>query len=397
MKRDQRRLGPRLALLVAVLLAPVLLAGCWGVAAIEKTGLVSLMGIDTAPGNQYRVTIAVTNPLGLPTPIGGTPGGQPELVRSAVGSSILDALRTLAATTYLKLDFTHTRGIVVSQAVARLGLAAPLEFVARSRQFEETPMLYVARGESASSILSESQKMMPDAGEVLIGTTTWAQHLFPGYADHVFTFLNQMQTEGDQPATAGVSIASSQGQGSSAAFRLTGTAMFRRDRLVGWLDGPQSLGWLVATGRAREQILVARARNGGTFTLEIRGDRRRIRITQTSSGPHADIRVDVGAQLMSADGAPSAFWASAAQLAAVRDSAASVLTSDVRGALQEAQSAGSDIFSLGEYVRLQDPGAWYRLKANWNTSAFAHLPIVIQVHVTIRSVGKLFCPLLQPC
>lgn len=396
MKRNKRRLGPLVAVLATVVVAP-LLSGCWGVASMEQTGLVALMGIDTAPGNEYLVTIAVTNPLGLPTPTGGAPGGPPELVRSAVGSSIADAVRSLVATTYLQLDFTHMRGIVVSQAVARLGLAAPLELMARSRQFEETPMLYVARGESASAILTKSQEMMPDAGAVLAGTMVWAQHLFPGYADRVFSFLDQMQTEGDEPATAGVSVASSQGHGPTLAFRLTGTAMFRSDRLVGWLDRPQSLGWLVATGRAKQQILVAPARNGGTFTLEIRGDRRRVRITQTPTGPHADIRVDVLAQLMSADRAPAAFWASPAALAAARAGVASVLTSDIRSALEGAQSAGSDIFSLGEYVRLQDPAEWYRLKGNWNTSAFPHMPVAIQVLVTISSVGKQFCPIVQPC
>ncbi len=397
MKGDGHRIGLRLAVLITVLMAAVVLTGCWGGAAMEKTGLVALMGIDTAPENGYRVTIAVVNPLGLPTPTGGRPGGPPELLRSAVGVTVGDAVRSLAATTYLDLGFTDMRGIVVSQAVARKGLAGPLEFMARSRQFEETPMLYVARGESASAILSKSEQMMPDAGEVLVGTATWAQNLFPVYADRVFTFLNQMQTKGDEPATAGVSIASSEGHGPTLAFRLTGTAMFRGDRLVGWLDGPQSLGWLVATGRAKKQILSAQAHNGGTFTFEIGGDRRRIRVTQTSAGPQADIRVDVGAQVMSAGDAPAGFWASPAALAALREGAALVLTSDIRSALRQAQGAGADIFSLGEYVRLQDPAAWYGLKGSWNTSSFQHMTVTVQVLVTIRSVGKRFCPILGPC
>ena len=375
-----------------MLVTALLLTGCWGVAPMEKTGLVALMGIDMASGNRYRVTVAVINPLGLPTPTGGTAGGTPELLRSAVASTTAEAVRRLSATTYLNLDFTHVKGIVVSEQVARMGLAAPLEFMARSPQFLETSWLYVAHGESAATILSDSQQMTPDAGEVLAGTTAWAQHLFPGYADRLFTFLNQMQTVGDEPATAGVGVDTSQGKGPTLAFRLTGTAMFRADRLVGWLDESQTFGWLVATGRAKQQTFVAPASDGGAFTLQLLGVRRRIRITHGASGPQAEIRVDVKVAVVATERAPADFWASPAASQVVRASAVEVLTTDIRAALQVAQSAGADIFSLGEYVRVQDPADWYRMRGRWNTSAFGHMPASVQVVVNISALGKKFCP-----
>ncbi len=396
----RRCAGPpisRTAAPIMLLVAALLLTGCWGVAPMEKTGLVALLGVDSASGDRYRVTVAVINPLGLPTPTGGAANGAPELLRSAVASSTAEAVRRLSATTYLNLDFTHIRGVVVSEQVARAGLAAPLEFMAGSPQFLETPWLYVARGESAAAVLRESQRMMPDAGEVLAGTTAWAQHLFPGYADRLFTFLNQMQTEGDEPATAGVSADAAQGQGPTLAFRLTGTAMFRGDRLVGWLDEPQTLGWLLATGRGQQQTLVAPAPGGGSFTLQILASDHRIRITPGAAGPRADLRVQLRVALVAAEHAPADFWANPAALRIVRASAAGLVTGDIRAALQAAQGVGADVFSLGEHVRVQDPADWYPVRDLWNTSAFGRMPVSIQVRVDVSALGKRFCSLLGPC
>ena len=383
----------RAAALAGAVVSALLLGGCWGVASMEKTGLVALMGIDAARGSGYRVTVAVIDPLGLPTPTGGAPEGKPELLRSAVASTMPEAVRKLSGTTYLNLDFTHIKGIIVSAQVAQGGLAAPLEFLTRTPLFLETSWVYVARGDSAAKVLRQSEQMTPDAGEVLVGTTTWAHQLFPAYADRLFDLLDQMQTVGDEPATAGVSVATTQGQGPTLAFRMTGTAMFRADRLVGWLDERQTLGWLVATGRATRQTFVAPAAGGGLFTLELLGARRRIRIVPGPSGPRADLRVDIRVALVATERAPADFWSRPSASRAILVGAADTLTGDIRSALQAAQGVGADIFSLGEYVRLQDPEAWSTLRASWDASSFARLPVAIQVNVDIGTFGKKFCPM----
>ena len=390
--RDRRPLS-RAAGLAAVLVAALLLSGCWGVASMEKTGLVALLGIDVAPGGAYRVTAAIIDPLGLPTPAGGSPESTPELLRSAEGGSTAEAIRKLSGSTYLNLDFTHMKGIIVSTQVARMGLAPALEFLTRNPLFLETPWVYVAHGETAASILTESQHMTPDAGEVLTGTTAWAQHLFPSYAARLFTLLDRMQTVGDEPATAGVSVDTTQGKGPTLAFRMTGTAVFRADRLMGWLDGRQTLGWLVATGRAKQQTFVAPASGGGVFILQVLRTRRRVRITSGGAGPEADIRVNVKLSLVATQRAPADFWSNPSASRMLRTSAADTLTGDISSALRAAQSLGADIFSLGEYVRVQDPAAWSKMRAQWDASSFGRMPVSIHVRVDITTLGKKFCPM----
>lgn len=390
----------RAAMLLLLLVAGLLQTGCWGVASMEKTGLVTLLGIDLAPHHELRVTVAVISPIGVTTAAGTGGGGggssnPPELVRSATAASTLQAIQQLSAETYLNLDFTHIKGVVVSVPLAEAGLAGPLEFLTEAIRFEATPWLYVARGETASQLLQASQQAVPDAGEVLNGTATWGQYYFPAYADRVFTFTDQMLTAGDQPATVGITLTRSpQGKGQTMGFALTGMALFRGDRLVGWLDAAQSLGWLLASGRSRSPSLDVRGPGGALVSLQILGVRRRVLVRAAPGGPRLDLRLHVALAVRGVAGAPLNFWARPADLDRVATEAARRLAADVQAALRVAQAAGSDVFGLGERVRLQDPGYWRAVRNRWDTGPFRQLPVAVQVQVRVRQLGKAFAAAL---
>lgn len=375
----------------------LLLTGCWGLASMEQTGLVTLLGMDALPGGQYQVTVGVVNPFGLPTPTGSSPGGQPELVRSAVGPSPAAALLRLSASSYLDLDFSHLQGVIVSTALARAGLATPLGFLARSAPFVQTPLLLIARGESAAAVVHESQAMLPDGGQVLTGTSAWARDLFPVHPVRLFRFLDQTQITGDQPTAPGLRVPSAQGQSTSTAFSLDGTALFRGDRLVGWLGQAATLGWLLATDRVRAQTVLVPTAAGGVYTVQLNATHCQVQVWQGAHGPEAHLRIRVRASLLAIQAAPADFWGHPAEVTAVEAATARQLAADVRQGLRAARAAGSDVFGLGEYVRIHDPQAWYRMDGDWNTVGFPQLPVTLQVGVTLRALGKRFCPLRGLC
>ena len=71
--------------------------------------------------------------------------------------------------------------------------------------------------------------------------------------------------------------------------------------------------------------------------------------------------------------------------------AARTLDQDVTAALHQTQALGSDPFEIGEFVRLQDPAYWYRVRSLWAGSAFPQVPLRTQVSVRISSVGDILC------
>jgi len=373
------------------------LGGCWGIPPLERAGLVSLLAIDAASGGGYQVTATVVTPPGAGSPgYGQSPVGNAVLLRQATSASVADAVHRLDATSYLDLDLTHLEAVIVSEELARAGLAAPLAYPANAPEAVATPWLLVARGQPAADVLRGLQASRPQPGEVVVETVTDARNRTPYRAEHVFDFLDRIQLEGDDPTTAGVRVEPAAGGAVTTPLRLTGVALFRGERLEGWLDGDAALGWAVATGRVRHSILVLPA-DGGSFSVEILGARRLVRVRPGPGGPQADIDVRATARLAAAQGVPSDFWRSPGRADALRQAAEAALARDVGSAVRAAQAGGADVFSLGQFVRVEDPADWRLLQPRWGDSGFPHLPVSARVRVALQSLGSLSCPVVGPC
>lgn len=387
----------RRAFVVTPLLSMLLLSGCWHTIPLEKRGLVSMLAVDQAPGGGYRVSVAVVSPPGLPAPgpsgQSGGQGGPVVLLRSSVSPSVVKAIHDLTETTYLHLDFTHLHEMLVSEAVARAGLATVLEYPARSLEFNQSDWLLITRGTGAAELMERTQQVQPRPGEVLSETVRWNRLHTPYPAERVFTFLKKMLLAGDEPTTVGVSVASTPGGPRTTPFRITGLAMFRRDRLVGWLDGERALGWAIATGRVHHLPLVV-PRAGGHVDLELMGSRRRVAVSEDHGTPRIQLTLSIEADLVAAQGTPADYWRQPQRLHSIGEAAAQIVQHDVEQAIRAAQSDGTDVFSLGEYVRLQDVAAWRAMRENWNQRDFGRVPVDVRVRVHVGSVGEILSPLL---
>jgi spore germination protein KC len=377
----------------AALLAAILLGGCWGIPPVEKSGLVMLMGIDQA-GEAYRVSLLVGRPSGTPSSgFGGAAKGNPATLDEATAPTVAQAIVRIRAASPLYLDFTHLAVVVVSSALARAGLADPLALAATTAHVVETPWLLVARDTSAVSILQALEDKLPRPGDVAVDTIVQARLGTPYRAGHLFTLLKEMSLEGDQFATAGAGLRRS---ADGPRLELSGVALFRADRLVGWLDGGAAWGWLLATGRAGRPVLSVPTPDG-PVGLQVLGDRRTIRVSPLAGGPTATVTVRIGAAVVSLPPGPADFWRTPAQEEAVRGAAESAIAADVAAALAAARAAGADVFSLGEFVRVRDPRRWEAVASTWNTEGFRRLPVGIAVQVALHSLGEAACPVLGAC
>ncbi len=395
-----RRRARRVAVMAVLLGASVLLGGCWHMIPLEKRGLVSLLAIDAAPAGRYQVTVAVIQPPGLPPPgpsgQGGGAGGTPVFLRSASSRSVAAAVQMLTESTYLHLDFTHLEAVLVSESVARSGLAPALDYIADSPELSQTAWLLVVRRGTAHALLETTEKDLPRPNEVLSQTVEWTRIHTPYQAERVMTAFKEMPLAGMAFTTAGTSAGTSQSGAQTVPFVVAPEALFRGDRLVGWLQGPAALGWAVAMQHIHHQLLTESIPLG-RFDLEMVGARRQIRVAPDGSHPpRVALTLRVNAHLADMVGSGD-FWQSPQRLQTMEAAAAQLLAADVEDGLRTAQAAGADIFGLGEHVRLQDPAYWDLARADWSAHAFPALPVDVHVRVTVSSVGEILCPLIGRC
>ena len=374
------------------------MSGCWGVPPMEQVGLVSLLAIDRSQADGVELTASID----MPTSASATPGlGQmaQALVRRAAGRTLQEAVGRLRTQSYLTIGFDHLEALLVSQSVARAGLATPLADMTTSPEFVTTPYLLVVRHGSAGAVLEALRSAKPRPEVVVTNTINQARVRTPYRPRRLYDFLQRAQLAGDGFVTSGVAVNAAQpGGATSPAFEVEGQAMFDRDRLAGWLGADSALGWALATGEAGHPTIELDDAHGG-YGLEVLRDVRRVRI-RGEPGPEgvaADLDIRVRARLSAAQAVPVDWWSDPDAVTRLARATAVRVAMDVLAALAEAQADRADVFSLGEYVRVQDPGAWARLGARWDGVGFPHLPVRVRVHVAIAHLGTLVCPPFAPC
>ena len=134
--------GIRRGLLAVLLLAPLLLGGCYGGQEIESSLFVIAMAVDPAPEGTLTVTVkalsgtqeaggASVQDAENASASGGQTGGAEQaepgyIVLSATAPSCLRALSLLSATTPRTLNLSQLQEIVISQTLAQTDAALPL-------------------------------------------------------------------------------------------------------------------------------------------------------------------------------------------------------------------------------------------------------------------------------
>jgi spore germination protein KC len=200
---------------------------------------------------------------------------------------------------------------------------------------------------------------------------------------------------GQDFATAGVRVDPQGGQDIATPFTVQGLAVFRGGRQVGWLDGGAALGWATAAGHLQHQAMTVNA-GGVHFTVDLLGEHRRVSVQPGADGPQLLLRANVYAHLVGG-GPPGGGELTGPSMRALEHLAASALANDVDAALAQARALGSDVFGLGEYVRVRDPRWWQGVQAAWSARYFPQVPVSVRIQVQINSIGSELCPLLAGC
>lgn len=132
---------------VAVLLQPLLLAGCWDRVEINEVALVTGLGID----QKNEQTIELTAEMHIPKVSegdggGGGSGGPETFVRSGEGHTIADAISDLQEKLPREVFWGQTKVIVFGEQLAKDGIRVPLDFLTRHPQPRLRAQMFVAKG-----------------------------------------------------------------------------------------------------------------------------------------------------------------------------------------------------------------------------------------------------------
>ncbi len=368
----------RFKIIPLVLIALLLLTSCWDQKDLDKLMIVYGVGIDKSleinSDSRYLITI------GFPTI--SEEATQKKMEYSTPARSLADSYDKLQKKAYREISYDNTRVIVFGEDVASLGIIHHVDAMLREPLFPGTARFAVVEGRAVdlfdleppvslfvSTFLYESIEQSSQATSAPFMTLR--------------KFHNDYHTRGIEPVMPYITYSQEPG-----VIYVGCTALFRDDKLLEVIHGNHSQALMILRGEVYGGFYTARHTDNEDslddyLTIKLLGSKNKIEAKVIDDKITIFHKISIDSVLSEYTAYEPIFDTD--RIEEFEKLVTNSLKGDITSTLNILQSTlQNDNIGYGKYVRAQLPD--YFQADNWNEQ-FSHINIVLEVEVSIRSIG----------
>ncbi|MCR2806981.1 Ger(x)C family spore germination protein [Paenibacillus soyae] len=384
------------------LLALALLTSCWNSRELNDMSIASALGFDQK-GDSVQVSVQIINASQIAATRGGSGERLPIMTQRAGGRTLFEAVRALTTKTPRKVYASHIRLLVIGEQLARNGIADVLDFVSRDHEFRTDFYIVIAKDTTASDALKVLTPLEKLPSNKLFSSLESAEENWGVTATvDLHELIFDIVSKGKDPALASITIVGSVQTGQSkknmenvtpAAFeKYNGLAVFRKDKLVGWLNTKESKGYSFVVGNMKNTVVRTGCPGGGSLAVELNRFKQKVKGSMNAGKP--SIRVDLQLEGNIGDVECGIDLGKTASVAEVEEAMSDQVRGFVEAAVKKAKSYRADVFGFGNAIHRADARAWKELEDDWEEE-FVHLPVEVNVEMKIRRTGSVIQSFLE--
>ncbi|MBT2687736.1 Ger(x)C family spore germination protein [Bacillus sp. ISL-47] len=374
-----------------------LLSGCSNYRELNEIGLIIAIGIDLPQEREtgYRVTYQVINPSQFSQ--NGAGNGIPVINYTVEAESFLESYRKASVIIPRENRVTHLSLIVIGEAVAREGLDLLFALAERGESRSTFPV-FIARDTTAENILGVIEPVESNPTKSIISTSENNQKMYAiSNVMPVYKAISLLADEGTNLLLSGVKLRKelkSPNQSENlqnikpAVVEVSGLAMFKKDKLIGWYDGQF----------ARTAHLIKSEVESTSFPIACSDNKR---ITFLTTGIKSSIKtvlkpkltLEVNVSLKSNIGEVNCNIdiSNQKEIEKLEKSLEEEIENQIKQTIQIAQGEGTDVFGFGNKLSKDDSAYWKKHKNEWQT-IFSHADMDVKVDAVISNSGMLTDP-----
>lgn len=401
----------RLLGLLLALLMVCSLGGCWSRVEIEELAIVTTVGVDKVQINgreKWRTSFLLIRPASItPGPGqggggGGAGGWESEWLVSGLGDTFMESILNIDVRSPRLIYLGHASPLILGEAVARAGVHDVMDLVIRQPHVRLRPWILVTEGEAldvlrarpeieqllASEIIGIIENSLPHSGKgYAVSLKDFALHLATPGRDAVASRVELLNPREEQ--AAGVEGGGEQGGGGAPAVRLNGSAVFRQNRLAGWMMDRETMGYLFAMGEAEGAVI--------PLTFHPRGD---IHFSVLMLRSHSEIKpriqdgrisfiIDIQARGELSEHLETREFADPENIARLNEILSGEIKERVEDSIRQSQQEfRADILGLGARLHQEEPFVWQQVQANWY-DIYPTVEVVVNVEAIITHTGMI--------
>jgi len=379
-----------LGLLILVILQSALLTGCWSSKEVEKLAIVTLVGIDYARENGsdvWTVTARILNPNanGKGEDQQSTGKGKQDILLQGKGRTQQDAILDYSAHSSRSPFYAHHSAYLFGEEAARKKMADITENIMRFWQTRPKNLMIVTKGkaqqvlEAGAAVDNLLSNELKELAEYKAAATGYS------YGVIMSDFTAWLESSDRDAVASLVKVVPPDLPGSDRQNLMEGLAVFRADKLVGWLNKEETRGYLlIAQKISRGQMSIPVKKDDKLFSYFLGSSKSKIESLVT--GDKISYRVTIKTLGEVDDNAGIELGAD--DIREVESAINDRLRELAMMAVDKSKEYDSDFLGFSEKLHRSKLVTWKKLGQDWRDS-FREADVEIVVDAKVVRTGKI--------
>ncbi|MED1784428.1 Ger(x)C family spore germination protein [Brevibacillus fortis] len=384
----------------------VLLTGCWNRRELNDLAIVMGMGIDKID-KEYVISAQIVNPGGVALKESGGMSQSPVATYSIRAASIFEGIRKMTTGTPRRLYFSHIQVLILGEQIAREGTKEVLDLLFRDHEVRPDFYVILAKDATALQILSMIDPLEKIPATKLYKSLETAESAWGSIVSvQLDEYIADLLGEGIEPVLVGITLkgrvhtgtssVNSQKESQSALLRYHEIGVFKEDKLRGWFNEEESIGFSYITDRVDSTVEEIPCDKNNKIVIEI------IRNKTTVSGKvekgKPQVEVSISAEGNVGEVACKKDLSDPQTMYKLEADVEKQIREKILSAIHKAQKQyRADVFGFGQSIYQNDPKGWEKVKEDWD-SQFSNVKVKIKTDVKLRRTGKVgnsFIPFMK--
>jgi spore germination protein KC len=371
---------------IIILLQTTTLTGCWNYREVDKLTIVAGVAIDKGKNHKYQITVETIE-------ISGDQDAKPVSQQiSMEGDTIFDAVRNEISLTGKRLYWSHTKVVILSKAIAKEGILRVADWFNRDSETRADVLLLVSKEKRAKDIFKGAGTTNQIKSFVLAEMLKNEKSLSKAPITELWKFANDLETRGIVAILPSVHLKKNN---SHYSPQINGTAIFHRDKLMGFIDSAETKNILFVLDEVKGGLLTlksSKSKNSTPISLEIFKSKTKKKPIIHNGKINYKINIDTTVSLDEIGG--NANILEVKQIKQLEQQAGYALKHRIEKCINDIQSSyGVDVFGFGKQLQKDEPKIWKQVASRWEKGKFKDINVRVNTKVHIKGSGMLSKPL----
>ncbi|UOQ45125.1 Ger(x)C family spore germination protein [Halobacillus salinarum] len=378
-----------------------LLTGCWNSRELDELAIAVSLGIDKNDDGEYMLSVQVINPSEIATDAPTT--RPPVSTYTTTGKTLFEAFRRMTTKSPRQMYLSQLRLLIFGDKIAEEGVMQAMDLLYRDHGFRTSFYVTVAKNASVEDILSiiTPYEKIP-ANKIMNSIDNVEKNWGVSKSVSIDEVIATIRSKGQDPVMSGIVFLGNEDIGTNISnvenvdaptkLEINGLAVFKGDKLTGWLTEDESLGFNYANGNMNSSIVTHPCeKSSGSLSIEILRSQASKDVKMENGRPVVTMTIETEGNIGDVD--CNIDLTNPKTLEKINREVEGEIEKMVKQTIKSTQEKyDSDIFGFGSLINRKEHKYWKSVENNWEEE-FKNVEVKVKAKAKIRRSGKINQPL----